>query len=160
MTEKTARHAQLTVGAGGVLLIVSLFLPWAGTDGSERTGFEFFTTTDVFLLIVGLVAIAAALTRGRFGVFRPDVSVNGAADLFGVVATILVAWFILFDSPPSASHEIGVYLALVSAIVIAGGAGDYSPLRGAPLFPRIDKGERRGPARPHSRSVPNKSPQR
>lgn len=143
MTERMPRRAQLITGAGGVLLIVSLFLPWAGTEGTDRTGFEFLTPTDVFLLIVGLVAIGAALTRGRFGLFRADLSVNGAADLLGVVATIVVAWLIFFDFPSGAGREIGVFLALAATTAIAGGAGDYSTLRGAPLFPRIDGGERR-----------------
>jgi hypothetical protein len=143
MTKEMPRPAQLTTGAGGVLLIVSLFLPWAGAGEAGRTGFELLAIGDVFLLIVGLVAIGAALTRGRFGLFRADMSVTGAADLLGVVATILVAWLILFDFPPGASREIGVFLALVATIAIAGGAGDYSTLRGAPLFPRIDGGERR-----------------
>jgi hypothetical protein len=136
---------QLITGAGGVLLIVSLFLPWAGAAEADRTGFELLTMGDVFLLIVGLVAIGAALTWGRFGLFRPDLSLSGAADLLGVVATIVIAWLILFDFPSGADREIGVYLALVSAIAIAGGVGDYSVLRGAPLFPRIDAGERRAP---------------
>jgi hypothetical protein len=76
--------------------------------------------------------------------------VNGAADLLGVVATILLAWLILFDFPPGASREIGVYLALASTIAIAGEVGDYSPLRGAPLFPRIDVDDGRGPQGPGS----------
>lgn len=145
MTKKKPKLGQLITGAGGVLLIVSLFLPWAGTAEADRTGFELLTMADVFLLIVGLVAIGAALTWGRFGLFRADLSLNGAADLLGVVATILVAWLILFDFPSDANREIGVYLALVATITIAGGAGDYSTLRGAPLFPRIDAGERRAP---------------
>lgn len=142
MSKEMPRHAQLITGTGGALLIVSLFLPWASVDGADRNGFELLTMADVFLPIVGLVAIGAALTRGRFGVFRPDLSVNGAADLLGVITTILVAWLISFDFPSDASREIGVFLALLAAIAIAGGSGDYSPLRGAPLFPRIDAGER------------------
>lgn len=130
---------QLIVGAGGILLITSLFLPWASAGGADQTGFELLRAGDVFLLIVGLVAIAAALTGGRFGLFRPDVSLYGAADLFGVVATILLAWLILFDFPSGGGREIGVYLALVAAITIIAGAGDYSAFRGAPLFPRIHK---------------------
>ena len=145
MTEKKPGPGQLITGAGGVLLIVSLFLPWAGTGGTSRTGFELLTMGDVFLLIVGAVAIAAALTWGRYGLFRADLSLNGAADLLGVVATILLAWLILFDFPSGASREVGVFLALVATIAIAGGAGDYSTLRGAPLFPRIDTDERRAP---------------
>jgi drug/metabolite transporter (DMT)-like permease len=137
------KPGQLIAGAGGVLLVASLFLPWAGAEGTDSTGFELLAMADVFLMIVGLVAIAAALTTSRFGVFRPDVSLNGAVDLLGVVATILLAWFVLFDFPSGASHEVGVFLALVGAIVIAAGAGDYSTLRGAPLFPRLDQDEQR-----------------
>jgi hypothetical protein len=141
VTERKPGLGQLTTGAGGVLLIVSLFLPWAAAGGADQTGFELLTTTDIFLLIVGLVAIAAALTWGRFGLFRSDLSLSGAADLLGLVATTLLAWLILFDFPSGASREVGVYLALVAAIAIACGAGDYSTLRGAPLFPRIDASE-------------------
>ena len=143
MTKGRPELGQVVTAAGGVLLIVSLFLPWASAEGADRTGFELLTMADTFLLIVALVAIGAALTWGRFGLFRPDMSVNGAADLLGVVATILLAWLILFDFPSGASREIGVYLALVATAAIACGSGDYSLLRGAPLFPRIDEGERR-----------------
>jgi uncharacterized membrane protein YuzA (DUF378 family) len=139
MTKKKPGPAQLIVGTGGVLLIVSLFLPWVGAEATDQTGFELLTMGDVFLLIVALVAIGAALTWGRFGLFRPDLSLTGAADLLGVVATISVVWLILFDFPSGASREIGVFLALVATIAIACGAGDYSTLRGAPLLPRIDK---------------------
>jgi hypothetical protein len=120
---------QLIAGAGGVLLIVSLFLPWADTQGISQSGWEFSTTTDVFLLIVGLVAIGAAITGGRIGFFRPDVSLNGATDLLGVVATVLLAWLLVFDFPAGADPAIGAFLALIAAIAIMGGAGDYSILR-------------------------------
>lgn len=146
MSKKKPVPGQLITGAGGVLLIVSLFLPWAGGGEAHRTGFELLTIGDVLLLIVGLVAIVAALTWGRYALFRPDLSMNGAADLLGLVTTILLAWLILFDFPPGASREIGVFLALVAAIAIAGGVGDYNTLRGAPLFPRIDTDTRQTPS--------------
>ena len=99
---------------------------------------------DVLLVIVGLLAIAAALTWGRYGLFRPDLSLNGAADLLGLVATAVLAWLDPLRLPIfGASREVGVFLALVAAITIAGGVGDYSTLRGAPLFPRIDASKRR-----------------
>jgi hypothetical protein len=131
---------QLIAAAGGALLIVSLFLPWA----TERTGWELLTMADVLLLLVGLVALGTALTGGRFGLFRPDLSLNGLADGLGVLTTILIAWFVIFDFPDGAGREVGVILALVAAAAVAGGAGDYSTLRGAPLFPRIGSGEQSG----------------
>lgn len=143
MTTRKAGPGQLIAGAAGILLIVALFLPWADVGGAGRSGWELLTMADVFLLIAALTAIGAALTGGRFGLFRPDLSLNGATDLLGVLATVLIGWLVIFDFPDDAGREIGVYLALLAAGSIAGGAGDYSTLRGAPLFPRTDGDERR-----------------
>jgi len=134
---------RLLAGSGGALLIVSLFLPWADSlHGASRNGWELSTTTDVFLVIVGVFGIAAATTGGRFGFFRPDLSLNGAADIFGVVATIVLGWLIIFDFPSDTGREPGVYLALVAAIAIACGAGDF---RVTSLFPRMSERDRRAP---------------
>lgn len=120
---------QLIAGAGGALLIVSLFLPWAEAQGISRSGWELWTMADVFLLIAAMIAITALVTGGRIGLFRPDLTVNGAADLLGVVSTLLLVWLVFFDFPAGAGKEIGVFLALIAAIAIMGGAGDYSVLR-------------------------------
>jgi hypothetical protein len=136
MTSTKYGLGQLICGTGGALLIVSLFLPWAGAADLDLSGWELWTMADVLLLIVGVVAIGAAITGGRFGLFRPDMSLSGAADLLGVVATVLLAWLVIFDFPEGASREIGVFLALIGAMAVAGGAGDYATLRGAPLFPK------------------------
>lgn len=120
---------QLIAGAGGVLLIVSLFLPWADVQGAGQSGWEFSTMADILFLITGLVAIAAAITGGRHAFMRPDLSLNAATDLLGVVSTLLLAWLLLFDFPAGADQEIGVFLALIGAIAIMAGAGDYSVLR-------------------------------
>jgi len=137
-------RGQLIAGSGGVLLLVSLFLPWASADGVERSGWELLAMADVYLLIVGLVAIGTALTGGRFGLFRPDLSLNGAADLLGLLAIILIAWLVIFDFPDGAGRELGVFLALVAAMTVAAGAGDYRPLRGAPWFPRSGSDQQAG----------------
>jgi hypothetical protein len=143
MNTSQSGPGQLIAGAGGTLLIISLFLPWADAGGVSRSGWELWTTADVFFLIAAFLAIVTAITGGRFGLFRPDVSVKGATDLLGVVATMLIAWLIIFDFPAGASREIGVFVALIAAIVIAGGAGDYRVLRGAPWFPAIPGDDRR-----------------
>ena len=137
MESSNRRAGQLIAGAGGVLLIVSLFLPWAEKGGVSRNGWELWTMADVFFLIAGLCAIAAAFTGGRFGLFRPDLTLIGATDLLGIVATVLIGWLLIFDFPAGADREIGAFLALIGAITISGGAGDYRPLRGASWFPRV-----------------------
>jgi quinol-cytochrome oxidoreductase complex cytochrome b subunit len=128
---------ELIAGAGGVLLIVSLFLPWADRGAVSRSGWELWTMADVFFLLAGLCAIAAAITGGRFGLFRPDLTLIAAADLLGLVAIVLMGWLLIFDFPAGAERDIGAFMALIAAITIAGGAGDYRPLRGAPWFPRV-----------------------
>lgn len=142
MTSTKYGLGQLTCGAGGALLIASLFLPWAGAN-VNLSGWELWAMADVFLLVVGLFAIGAALTGGCFGLFRPDLSLSGAADLLGVVTTILLAWLVIFDFPAGSTREVGVFLALIGALAVAAGAGDYATLRGAPLLPRT--GQAAGP---------------
>jgi xanthine/uracil permease len=136
MTKGTMLGRALT-GAGGVLLVGSLFLPWAGVGTTHQSGFQLLTGADVFLLLVGFVAIATALTWRRYGLFRPDLSMNGAADLLGLAATVMLVWTILFDFPSGATRQVGAFLALAAALAITAGSGDYDTLRGAPWFPRI-----------------------
>jgi hypothetical protein len=99
---------------GGALLILSLFLSWFG----DVSGWEGQSTTDIYLLITGAVAIAAALNAGPT---FPGVSANGAAALLGVVATVLMLWLILFDFPEGVDRGIGIFLALAASAAIAYG---------------------------------------
>ncbi len=108
MSTINPRFGRLLAGGGGVLLIACLFLPWAdGPDGLSRNGWEFLTMSDVLFLIVGLFGIAHAITGGRFGFFRRDLSLSGATDLLGLIAAILLGWLIVFDFPSSASPRGG-----------------------------------------------------
>jgi len=132
---------RLLAGCGGVLLIGSLFMPWSEVAGHTRTGWETVSVWDVFALVTGVCGIAAALTGGRFGFFRPDLSFNGMTDIFGVVLGVLIAWFVAFDFPSGASREVGVYLALAGAIAVATGAGDF---RITALFPRLPRSDQPG----------------
>jgi len=126
---------RLLAGCGGALLIGSLFIPWSeSAAGVSQSGWEVLTVSDVLFLITGLFGIAAAITGGRFGFFRRDLSLNGATDILGLTAGTLLAWLIVFDWPSGASRQAGLYLALVAAAAIATGAGDF---RVTSLFPGI-----------------------
>jgi len=139
MTTINPGLGRLLAGCGGVLLIGSLFMSWSDAAGVTHDGWQTLSAWDVFLVITGVSGIAAAITGGRFGFFRPDLSLNGMTDIFGVVAGILIAWLVLFDFPSGANREVGVYLALVGATAIATGAGDF---RVRSLFPGIPEGSR------------------
>ena len=137
MTTIHSGFGRLLAGCGGVLLIASLFMQWSDSAGVTDDGWEALITWDVFLVITGVCGIAAAITGGRFGFFRPDLSFNAMTDIFGVIATTLIIWLLVFDFPPQASPQVGVYLALVGAAAIATGAGDF---RVKSVFPRRPAG--------------------
>jgi hypothetical protein len=140
MTTINPGFGRLLAGGGGLLLLASLFLPWAdNSNGASRNGWELSATSDVLFVIVGVCGIVAAITGGRFGFFRPDVSLNGATDILGLVAAIVLGWLILFDFPSGASRAVGVYLALIGGLAITCGAGDF---RVTSLFPKIPIADR------------------
>src|SRR4051794_7686014 len=132
---------RLLAGFGGALLIASLFIRWSDATGVTQDGWQILSVWDVFLAITAACGIAAGLTGGRFGFFRPDLSFNAMTDIFGVMGTILIAWLLLFDFPSGADREVGVYLALIGAAAVATGAGDF---RVKSLFPRIPGTDRSG----------------
>lgn len=130
---------RLAVGAAGAALAVSGFLPWSESEGVEATGWETSAGPAVLALLTGLVAIAAAATGGRIGLFRPDVSLRGAADILALVTTAVVVGVVLFDLADEASAGLGAVVAIGAAIVVAGCCGDYRVFRGASLFPSLDE---------------------
>ena len=115
-------QGQRIAGAGGVLLILFLFLPWFGVEGKSFSGWN--ETTYVYFLITGLVAIVTALTAGA-GRALPGTTLSGSTALLGLVATIVAVWSI-FDAPGLTSPKIGLYLG-----VIASGAVGFGGLRAA-----------------------------
>jgi hypothetical protein len=137
MTTINPTLGRLLAGVGGALLIVSLFMTWLefGDGGNPGNGWKTLPAIDVLIAISGALGIAAALSGGRRGFFRPDVSLNGTADMVAVVTTIVIAAWLLADVPKGASAQAGSYVALVAAIVTACGAGDFK-IRS--LFPRMD----------------------
>lgn len=134
MTTINPGFGRLLAGFGGALLIGSLFMPWSDTAGVTHDGWQTLSTWDVFLVLTGISGIAAAVTGGRFGFFRPDLSLNGMTDILGVITGILIAWLIIFDFPSGADREAGLYLGLVGATAVATGAGDF---RIRALFPSV-----------------------
>jgi hypothetical protein len=141
MTTINPALGRLLVGFGGALLIASLFMSWSEGGAVTHDGWQTLSVWDVFLATTGVCGIAAAVTGGRFGFFRPDLSFNGMTDIFGVMAGTLIAWLILFDFPSDSHREVGVYLALVGAAAVATGAGDF---RVKSVFPRIPNTNRSG----------------
>jgi hypothetical protein len=143
MTTINPGLGRLMAGAGGLLLLVALFLPWADYPGGESLdGWELSGSADVLFVISAVLGLAAAITGGRRGFFRPDVSLNGAADMIAVAAATVLGWLILFDFPAGADAAAGIYLALAGAALIATGAGDFKVKS---VFPEVPGEARTSP---------------
>jgi hypothetical protein len=112
-----ARRGRLIAGVGGLMLFAFLFLPWFGEAGLNSSGWQGQSSTDIYLMITAVVAIAAAAPIGRAPLL-PGVTMGGAAALLGGVATLILIWLSFIDFPSGADRKIGVYLALLAAIVI------------------------------------------
>lgn len=143
MRSATRIGPRVGLGLGGIGLLGSLFLPWASSGGDNRNGFEALATADVLLGAAAVIAVAAAVTGGRVGLFRRDLSLNGSADLLGIVSSLAIAWLLLFDLPPNTSAGAGALVGLASAVLIFSAAGDYGVFRGEPAFPRLNASEKR-----------------
>ena len=133
MERKSLGSLRGVVGAAGAALVVSVFLPWADADGGTASAWGAEPALAVLCVFAGIAALAGAATDGQIGIFRPDVSSSGAADLLNVATMLAVGAFVLFDDT---AGEAGGYLALASATVAAFASADWRVLSGAPLFPR------------------------
>lgn len=133
MDAMRVRQGRLIAGVGGLLLFGFLFLPWFGAGGVNSTGWEGQSSTDIFLLITAMVALAAFLPGSRASLI-PGVTMSGAAAVLGGVATIILIWLSFIDFPSGEDRQIGVYLALLAAIVIA--IGGYISTQDAPASAR------------------------
>ena len=133
MDSMRARQGRLVAGVGGVMLFIFLFLPWFGEAGLNNNGWQGQSSTDIYLMITAVVAIASAVPLGRAVLF-PGVTMGGAAALLGGVATLVLIWLSFFDFPSGADRKIGVYIALLAAIVIA--VGGYMSTQDAPASAR------------------------
>jgi hypothetical protein len=111
-------YGAVAAGGGGLLLIISLFLDWVGVGDFGGNAFKLFDLVDIFLLLVGLAAVAfAAMEALGTNVSLPFDRVR-TLTILGIIATSIV-WAFLFETD---NQKFGFYLAaLASLVILAGG---------------------------------------
>ncbi len=109
-------QGQMVAGAGGVLLIVGLFLDWVSGFGNA---FDAFSGMDIIMLIIAIVAIAWAASAAMGTATPPALS----GMLVGLLGLIVLGWALGWDLENS-DAGLGSWLSLVASIAIAwGGLG-------------------------------------
>jgi hypothetical protein len=111
------RVGEWLTGAGGVLLIVSLLLPWY--EGTEPvSGFEALSVIDILLVLLALLALALPVLQATQDAPNKPVGTAVLAIVFGALGTLLVV-FRLIDSPADGLEvRPGAWVALAATVLI------------------------------------------
>jgi len=117
---RSIEAGMLLIGAGALLLFVSLFLEWyqPGIDA-----WEIFEVWDLVLAVLAIVALVAVASRLGFGPPRPASWLIGPA-----LAALVIVLYLLIDPPPlsgaggDGDPSTGLWLALAAAVLMSAGA--------------------------------------
>jgi hypothetical protein len=125
----------IIAGVGGIVLLISLFLPWygasvevAGFSASESgSGWEALGFIDILLFVIALAAIAVVAARAT-GTLPADIPAAVILLGLGAVAVMLVLYRIIDipvegDIPDEVdlSRKLGIFVALIGAAAVAYG---------------------------------------
>jgi len=130
---------QMIAAAGGLVLIISLFLSWIeGPVGGSANAWDSFSAMDIILLLIGLAAIALAAVAATEGTMRAPSEAGLILTLLGAIA---FGWALGWDLENS-SAGIGSWLALFSSIAITYGGYETWRVQGLGAAPRVGAGTR------------------
>ena len=125
----------MIAGVGGIVLLISLFLPWygvsvdvAGFSASESgSGWEALGFIDILLFLISVAAIAIVAARAA-GAFPDDLPAPVILLGLGALAVLLVLYRIVDipvdgDVPEQVdlSRKIGIFIALIGSAAVAYG---------------------------------------
>jgi hypothetical protein len=145
MDLRRLRHGEWIAAAGGVVLVVSLFLDWyrefVGVDlAVDLTGFESFDVLDVVLVLIAALAIALAVLQGTRDSPAIPVGAGVLTVVFGALGVLLVAYRIVNQPGPNELIEVraGAWVGLLATLAIAVGGWESirdERVRGLPPGP-------------------------
>jgi uncharacterized membrane protein len=118
------RPGDVVAGAGGVVLLVSLFLHWYGLDAHALTAWRAFSVTDVLLAAGALLGVAVPVVTAIAGGPAKPMASDVLAVLGGALA-VLVILFRLIDQPGDnrlVTVEAGAWVGLAGALIQLAGA--------------------------------------
>jgi hypothetical protein len=137
------RAGEWVAGLSGAGLIVALFLPWYGVQGTSTTvdAWQAFSVNDAILLLVALFAVALWTATATQRTPAVPVAIAALTALLGIVATILVV--VRLAVPPGGgdvTREVGAWLGLVFTLGVAGGGWSSMSNERTPraIAPHID----------------------
>jgi hypothetical protein len=111
------RAGEWFAGAGGIVLVVSLFLPWYEAAES-LTGFEALTVIDILLVLLAGLALALPVLQATQDAPNKPVGAAVLTVVFGALGVLLVL-FRLIDMPADGLEvRPGAWVALAATVLI------------------------------------------
>ena len=109
----TREQRMLAAAVANVLFVIMLFLPWYGGGGLSISGWSAIDSS--WIILVAALAAAAILAADALNVVQLPPTVTSP----GVPAylTSLTFWFTIFNLIGANGTRIGIYLALIFAII-------------------------------------------
>jgi hypothetical protein len=121
MDSSGPRTAGLTMVVGGIALAVFTFLTWYDIGGVQNNAWDALRRTDFVLFAAGLVAAAGGAWLA-FGDIGPEARVVAAIGAAAAGLAGLIVLVRMFSPPGDGDLEIGIFLALLAALVsVVGG---------------------------------------
>ncbi len=123
MDLRRLRAGEWVAALSGLVLLVSLFLPWygAGADG-DASGWEALAAVDIALALVAAFGVSLLVITAAQRVPAVPVALSAIVTLVGLIGVVLVL-IRLADTPGGFDgRELGVWLGLVAALGVAAGA--------------------------------------
>jgi len=129
------RPGELIAAAGGVALLVVMFLDWYAAGGTTSVGgqsitvsvgitaWQAFGITDILLALAALIAIGLAVTTATRRSPALPVAASVITATTGILATLLVLYRILNQPGPNDFVEVkfGAFLGFLAVLAVAVG---------------------------------------
>jgi hypothetical protein len=148
MDLRRLRSGEWIAALSGIVLLVSLFLPWYGTGGEgDASGWEALAAIDIALALVAAFGVSLLVITASQRVPAVPIALSAVVTFAGLIGVVLV--LIRLASVPGGfeGREAGVWLGLLGTIgIVAGGwiamrderlspAGRHTDLTGRPSPP-------------------------
>jgi hypothetical protein len=128
--DKLSTGDKLIMG-GGIAYLIFMFFPWYGVDGGgSNSGWDYFLGGIVPLILIAvMVAHVGVTTFSDTELPEPPVPWNQVHRGLGVAAAVIVLLRVIIGSDVEVpfvgdfelDRQIGLFLALIAAVVVAAG---------------------------------------
>jgi hypothetical protein len=118
MDLRRLRAGEWIAGLSGLVVLVSLFLPWYGDEGGSRSGWESLGALDLILAVLALAALAIPVVTAVHRVPAVPLAHESLVVLVAAPIWLLVVFRVLNLPDWAAGREWGLWVALLGTLGI------------------------------------------